>query len=76
MLSHFGHVQFFGNLWTVACQAPLSTGFSPYSEFTYHGSYKECMFSPTDVLELILLAHENGLLFRNYCEPVVKSLTA
>ena len=28
MLSHFGHVQLFVMLWTVACQAPLSMGFS------------------------------------------------
>ena len=28
MLSCFSHVQFFVTLWTVACQAPLSMGFS------------------------------------------------
>ena len=28
MLSHFSHVQFFATLWTVACQVPLSKGFS------------------------------------------------
>ena len=28
MLSHFSHAQFCGTLWTVACQAPLSMGFS------------------------------------------------
>ena len=28
MLSRFGHVQLFGTPWTVARQAPLSTGFS------------------------------------------------
>ena len=28
MLSHFSHVQLFATLWTVACQAPLSMGFS------------------------------------------------
>ena len=28
MLSHFSHVQLFATLWTVAHQAPLSTGFS------------------------------------------------
>ena len=28
MLSRFSHVQLFGTLWTVACQAPLSMGFS------------------------------------------------
>ena len=28
MLSHFNHVQLFVTLWTVACQAPLSMGFS------------------------------------------------
>ena len=28
MLSCFSHVQLFVTLWTVACQAPLSTGFS------------------------------------------------
>ena len=28
MLSHFSHGQLFANLWTVAHQAPLSTGFS------------------------------------------------
>ena len=28
MLSHFSHVQLFATLWTVAVQAPLSTGFS------------------------------------------------
>ena len=28
MLSHFSHVQLFVTLWTVACQAPLSMGFS------------------------------------------------
>ena len=29
MLSHFSRVQFFAALWTVACQASLSTGDSP-----------------------------------------------
>ena len=28
VLSHFSHVQLFGTLWTVACQAPLFMGFS------------------------------------------------
>ena len=28
MLSHFSHVQLCATLWTVACQAPLSMGFS------------------------------------------------
>ena len=28
MLSRFSHVQLFANLWTIACQALLSTGFS------------------------------------------------
>ena len=28
MLSHFSHVQLFVTLWIVACQAPLSMGFS------------------------------------------------
>ena len=28
MLSHFSHVWIFAVLWTVACQAPLSVGFS------------------------------------------------
>ena len=28
MLSHFSCVQLFVTLWTVACQAPLSMGFS------------------------------------------------
>ena len=28
VLSPFSHVQFFATLWTVACQAPLSMGFS------------------------------------------------
>ena len=28
MLSHFSHVRFFGTLWAVAQQAPLSMGFS------------------------------------------------
>ena len=28
MLSHFSHVQLLGAPWTVACQAPLSVGFS------------------------------------------------
>ena len=28
MLSCFSHVQLFATLWTVTCQAPLSTGFS------------------------------------------------
>ena len=28
MLSHFSHVQLFAAPWTVACQAPLSMGFS------------------------------------------------
>ena len=28
MLSHFSHVQLCATLWIVACQAPLSTGFS------------------------------------------------
>ena len=28
VLSHFSHVQFCVTLWTVACQAPLSMGFS------------------------------------------------
>ena len=27
-LSHFGHIQLFATLWTVAHQAPLSMGFS------------------------------------------------
>ena len=28
MLSRFSHVQLFVTLWTIACQAPLSIGFS------------------------------------------------
>ena len=28
LLSHFNHVQFLVTLWTVACQVPLSMGFS------------------------------------------------
>ena len=28
MLSHYCHVQLFVTLWTIACQAPLSMGFS------------------------------------------------
>ena len=28
MLSHFSYVQLFATLWTVACQPPLSMGFS------------------------------------------------
>ena len=28
MLSHFSHVQLFETVWTIACQAPLSMGFS------------------------------------------------
>ena len=28
VLSHFSHVQLCATLWTVACQAPLSMGFS------------------------------------------------
>ena len=28
VLSHFSHVQLFATLWIVACQAPLSVGFS------------------------------------------------
>ena len=28
MLSHFSRVQLFATLWTLACQAPLSMGFS------------------------------------------------
>ena len=28
MLSHFNHDQLFVTLWTIACQAPLSMGFS------------------------------------------------
>ena len=28
MLSRFSHVQLFATLWTVACQVPLSMGFS------------------------------------------------
>ena len=28
MLSHFSHVHLFATVWTVACQAPLSMGFS------------------------------------------------
>ena len=28
MLTHFNRVQLFATLWTVACQAPLSMGFS------------------------------------------------
>ena len=28
VLSHFSHVQLFETLWTVACHAPLSIGFS------------------------------------------------
>ena len=28
MLSRFSHVRHFATLWTVACQAPLSMGFS------------------------------------------------
>ena len=32
MLSHFGHVQLFATLWTVAHQAPLSMGF-PRQEY-------------------------------------------
>ena len=32
MLSRFSHVQLFATLWTIACQAPLSMGFS-WQEF-------------------------------------------
>ena len=28
MLSHFSHVRLFATLWSAACQAPLSMGFS------------------------------------------------
>ena len=28
VLSHFSHVRLFVALWTIACQAPLSMGFS------------------------------------------------
>ena len=28
VLSHFSHLKLFATLWTVACQAPLSMGFS------------------------------------------------
>ena len=28
VLSHFGRVPLFATLWTIACQAPLSVGFS------------------------------------------------
>ena len=34
MLSHFSHVQFFATLWTVACQAPLSMGFSRQEQWS------------------------------------------
>ena len=33
MLSHFSHVQLFATPWTVACQAPLSMGFSARLEY-------------------------------------------
>ena len=34
VLSHFSHVQFFATLWTVACQAPLSMGFSRQEQWS------------------------------------------
>ena len=33
-LGRFSHVQFFETLWTVACQAPLSVGFSRYEYYS------------------------------------------
>ena len=57
MLSHFSHVQFFGILWTVACQAPLSLGFSrqeywsglscpPPADLPYPGMESAYLMSP------------------------------
>ena len=34
LLSHFSHVQLFVTLWTVACQAPLSMGFSKQEDWS------------------------------------------
>ena len=34
MLSRFSHVQLFAVLWTVACQAPLSMGFSRHEHWS------------------------------------------
>ena len=34
MLSHFSHVWLFVTLWTVACQAPLSMGFSRQADWS------------------------------------------
>ena len=38
MLSHFSHVQLFAILWIIACQAPLSMGFSRqyWSGLSFH----------------------------------------
>ena len=44
MLSHFSHARLFVTLWTVACQALLSTGFSRQE----HWSGLPCPF-PGDV---------------------------
>ena len=57
MLSCFSHVQLFATLWTVACQAPLSTGFSrqeywsvlpcpPPRDFPVPGFEPTCLMSP------------------------------
>ena len=40
ILSRFIHVRPFATLWTVACQAPLSIGFSEYWSSTAHQSSK------------------------------------
>ena len=37
MLSHFRCVRLFATLWTVACQAPLSMGFSRQEELEWVG---------------------------------------
>ena len=34
MQSHFSYVQLFGTLWTAACQAPLSMGFSRQEDWS------------------------------------------
>ena len=55
VLSHFSHFQLFVNLWTIAHQAPLSTGFSR-QKYWSGWSYPPCGYLPNTRTEAISLA--------------------
>ena len=72
MLSHFSHVQFFAILWTVACQALLSKGFSrqeywsgllfpPPRDLPYPGADPVSPMVPASQVYSLLLSHQ-GIL--------------